>query len=581
MGTEAGSTSGTRRRRPDRRPAYVGPDAFRSVVDPGVAAAYRRDGWWGDLTVADLVAGHAREHPNRPAFVTEAGRLSWRDYHEASERLAAVLIASGIEAGERIGVFVPDGPTIHVALLAAEKAGIIAVGIGARSGDREMRHLLEATGATALLTSAGRDDDSCERVRSLRAAGVPIRRHVVVPEFSDDVDAAIAVDGRAVADPGAQGRDRIAALRMGPDDLFLINSTSGTTGLPKCVAHTQNSKLYMASQAIAAAELTDADVILGAAPMPFGFGLFSTHFTGTVLGVPVVTLERFSADLVNELIERERVSVLFCVSTQFKMMLNSASFGERDLSSLRAMFTGGEAIPYEPASRFEERTGAAVLNFYGSNESGMATGTTIHDPFERRLRTGGRAVAGTDVRLFDDQGAVAETGYGQPGTLGPANCLGYYDDPPANDELFADGGYVLHADYCTIDDDGYLAVVGRRSDIIIRGGKNVSALQVESEVMAHPDIGLAAAVAMPDAVFGERVCIYVELVGDAALSLDELTGFMMSRAVSKELLPEILVVVDVLPRSAGGKVAKGALRRDAELAHETTRPGEAHESRRE
>ncbi|GJM36959.1 MAG: cyclohexanecarboxylate-CoA ligase [Acidimicrobiales bacterium] len=577
MGDPGRGTSGPRRGHPRRPPEYVGPGAFRSVVDPAVAASYRSDGWWGDITIANLVASHARTRPDRSAFVTEAGRLSWRDYHDASDRLAKVLLSSGLEAGERLGVFLADGATIHVSLLAAEKAGLIAVGIGARSGDREMRHLLHATGATALLTAADHNgDDWYERVHSMQTAGLPIRHHFVVPEFADDAGAAIVMDGRPAEDSGPGTPDLVAARRMGPDDLFLINSTSGTTGLPKCVAHTQNSKLYMASQAIAAAEMTDADVMLGAAPMPFGFGLFSTHFTGTVLGATVVTVDRFSADIVNQLIERERVTVLVCVSTQFKMMMTSPSFDAHDLSSLRAMFTGGEAIPYEPASRFEKRTGAAVLNFYGSNESGMATGTTIRDSFEHRLETCGRAVAGTDVKLFDDRGDATKTGYGQPGSRGPASCLGYYDDPAANDELFADGRYVLHADFCTIDEDGYLAVVGRRSDIIIRGGKNLSALQVENEVMAHPDVGLVAAVAMPDALFGERVCVFVELVGDADVTLEELTAFMVRRGVSKELLPESLVVVDTLPRSAGGKVAKGTLRLEAER-RAMTREGDVHE----
>jgi acyl-CoA synthetase len=247
------------------------------------------------------------------------------------------------------------------------------------------------------------------------------------------------------------------------------------------------------------------------------------------------------------------------------MMLNveDAADPPHQLDSLRVMFTGGEMIPYERALAFEERTGARVLNFYGSNESGFATATTVRDSREHRLRTAGTVQPGTDLRLYDENRCITESRRGQPASRGPAICLGYLDDPAANAELFVDDGWVLHADEVEIDQDGYLRVVGRRSDIIIRGGKNISAPQVEDDVNAHPAVALAAAVASPDPIFGERVCVYVELRAGASLTLDDLTTFLRDRDVSTESLPERLVVVDELPRSSGGKIAKGELREDA------------------
>jgi acyl-CoA synthetase len=258
------------------------------------------------------------------------------------------------------------------------------------------------------------------------------------------------------------------------------------------------------------------------------------------------------------------VTMLCAVSTQFILMLAAAEEDGSDLTSLRVMFTGGEAVPYERARAFEERTGATVLQFYGSNESGLATGTRLTDPADRRLRTAGRAVPGTELLLFDADRRATDSGRGQPGTRGPAVCLGYLDDPAANAQLFTDDGFVLHADICTIDGDGWLEVVGRTSDIIIRGGKNISAAQVEEEVGAHPAVALAAAVPMTDPVFGERVCVFVELRPGGSLALDGLTAFLAGRGVSKEQWPERLVVVDELPRSSGGKVAKGQLRLQAD-----------------
>ncbi|MGH8996165.1 MAG: AMP-binding protein, partial [Acidimicrobiales bacterium] len=457
-------------------------------------------------------------------------------------------------------VLLPDGASPHVAILASEKAGLVTVGIGAKAGGTEIRHLLGQTRAVALVTHGDhRGSDMAALYDQLRDEGLALRAHVVVPVFEADPTGPILVNGlESGADDGPPpgGFD---GRRLGPDDLFMINSTSGTTGLPKCVMHSQNSKLYMAKQAREVAELGADEVLVGLAPMPFGFGLFTTHFVTALIGAPAVVTDRFTASSALELIERERATVLVCVSTQFKMMLQAPEMAERDLSSLRIMFTGGEMIPYQAARDFEERSGAFVLNFYGSNESGVATGTRVTDPVDLRLRTGGGGLPGTEVRLFDNGVDVTSSGRGQPGSRGPALCLGYDGDPAANAELFTPDGFALHADIVTIDEHGYLTVVGRKSEIIIRGGKNISAAVVEDAVSAHPAVALAAAVPVPDPLYGERVCAYVEVRPGCHLSLDELVEFLAGQGASKETYPEHLVVLDHLPRSSGGKVAKGAL----------------------
>ncbi len=543
--------------------AHSDPRRYRDMVDPATARAFRAAGWWGDLALADLVEDHAGSRPDGAAFVTVGERMTWAGYRDSANRLAAALVECGISPGDKMAVMVPDGPSVHVALLANEKAGLVSVGIGARAGDREIRHLLQKTGAVGLIThDSHRGADSSALADALRRDGIALAHHVVIPRFEAGGEATVRVDGRDVH-PGPVTSEAFAGRRLGPDDLFLINSTSGTTGLPKCVMHSQNSKLYMARQAREVADLGAGEVLLGLAPMPFGFGVFTTHFVAATLGAPAVVMDRFDADTAVELIERERATVLVCVSTQFKMMLNSPEVQRRDLSSLRVMFTGGEMIPYEAAREFEERTGAYVLNFYGANESGVVTGTRVQDPQHRRLSTAGRLVPGTEMRLFDDGVDVTGTGRGQPGSRGPALCLGYYDDPDANAMLLTEDGFVLHADIVTVDEEGYLSVVGRKSEIIIRGGKNISASVVEDAVSSHPAVALAAAVPMPDPVFGERVCVFAQLRPGCALDLPELTAFLDSEGVSKEYFPERLVVLAELPRSSGGKVAKGQLTEEA------------------
>jgi len=518
--------------------------------DPADVATYKRAGWWGETTVGDAVAGWAADRPATDALVTDHGRASWADYHERADRLARVLVATGLPRGARVAVLLPDGVAVHVAFVAAERAGLTVVGLGHRAGDDEIRHLLTLTRADALVTlTTHRGRPTTELVDALRIAGCTLSHHVVVDADGDAGDAP-AFD--------------VAARAFGPDDLFLVNSTSGTTGMPKCVMHTQNRWMYFHQLAAEAGGMLGNDVFLSAIPAPFGFGIWTAHVTPAVLGSATVLHERFDADAVIRAIEREHVTVLACVSTQFLMMLKSPEIERADLSSLRCMFTGGEAVPDERAARFEDVTGARVLQFYGSNETGALSRTTMLDDRDHRLQTAGRVITDMHVRLLDDTGAdiTAPGTPGHPVCRGPATCLGYLDDDRANEELFTADGWMRIGDLCTIDADGYLRVVGRTSDIIIRGGKNISAPAVEAEVAEHPVIAVAAAVSMPDDVFGERVCLYAELEPGADLVLEELVAFLREQGVSPEWFPERLVVLDELPRASGGKVAKGELRTD-------------------
>lgn len=541
-----------------------------SLVDPTLAQQYRDDGWWSDETVADAVTAHAWHHPDRIAYIGEDERLTWRSLHDRALALAGGLARAGVHPGDRIAVWMPDIPLQHVVFLAVEHAGAAVVGIGARAGRREVEHILGKARARFLVT-AGEQTEVAAAILDGAGTGRLVR-HVAL----DAPDGTGHVDG-APLELGVLADDERAARRLGPDDLYLINSTSGTTGLPKAVVHTQNRWRYFHQKAVAHGGLLPDETFLAVVPAPFGFGIWTSHVTPLLLGATTVLLERFSAEAAIEAIERERVTVLGCVSTQFIMMLASPALAAHDLSSLQVMFTGGEAVPYDRARAFEEATGVTILQFYGSNETGLLSGTTMEDPPERRLRTAGRIVPEMEVRLFDGDEDVTDTGRGRPACRGPATSVGYLDDDAANADLRTGDGWMLMADICEIDADGYLTVVGRASDIIIRGGKNISAPQVEADVASHPAVVHAAAVAMPDPVFGERVCAYVELRADATLDLPELVAHLAAHGISKELFPERLVVLDELPRSSGAKVAKGELREDIRrrLAAEAATPTEA------
>ncbi len=515
-------------------------------------ARFHAAGWWADFTLSGAVRRNAQRSPERVAYLDHPGTsLTWREFDSAATHLAERLAGAGVGPGDRVGVWHRDSAAIHALFVAIERCGAVVVGLGVRAGTREAGAILR-TAQPKLLIS---DDE-----RAAAAATVAADVAVTTLVLGGGADAlGLNVPG----EPRALGHES----RLGADDVFLINSTSGTTGLPKCVVHTQNRWYYFHQKAVANGMLTADDVVLPVIPTPFGFGLWTSHTTPIYLGGTTVLVEKFTARAACAAIARHQATVLCCVSTQLTMIMADPASREYDLSSLRVVFTGGEALPYRPAAAFEDLTGAVILQFYGSNETGMLSATTIDDTRERRLRTAGRIVPEMAVRLFDGDADVTETGRGQPACRGPATSLGYLGGTD-HDKLFTRDGWMRMGDICEIDPDGYLTVTGRTSDFILRGGKNISAGQVEDAALTHPAIALAAAVAMPDPVFGEKVCLYVELADGDTLDLPGLVEHLLALGVSKELLPERLIVVDELPRSSGGKIAKGQLREDIRVRME-------------
>ncbi len=501
-------------------------------------------------TLSDRVRLLAGTRPDDDAYRWVDTRLTWASYDTLGDAVAARLVGSGVEPGDRVLVLLPDGGAVHAAFLGNERAGSVTVGVGWRAGERELTHLVTRTGATAAVTAVdtplGPGRDVAQRL------GIDPGRVVVIEDLDD----------RPHVDDGPQRPvDPTQAIPV--DGLWLLNSTSGTTGLPKCVMQTQDRWLWFHGKAAECGGLAADEVWMSVVPAPFGFGLWTSHVTPTALGVPCLVQPRFDAAAAAVAIERDRVTVLCAVSSQFVMLLEA--MGDCDLSSLRVMFTGGEAISRYRAEQFEARTGCTILNFYGSNETGMLSGTTVGDPVERRLTTGGRCVPEMRVRLYDLDGnrIPGDVGTGRPAGNGPAMTTGYYDDPQANAELFTSDGWMFMGDVVTIDDDRWLSVVGRTSDFVIRGGKNISAPAVEEEVATHPAVAMVAVVPAPDERLGEKVAAFVELRSGGSLELEELKAHLAGRGVTKEWWPEYLFVVDSLPRSSGGKVAKGDLREEA------------------
>jgi acyl-CoA synthetase len=527
-----------------------------AAFDQQTIDEYREQGAWDSDTVAGMVSRNAAREPDGIAFIAPDATLTWLEYDELSLRLAGAFVEAGLRPGDLIAVLLTGGALVHVAYLAAQKAGLVTVGLGPRSSDTEIGHLLRLTGAATVLTRP------FHRGRPAHDIDPEPR---IVAEL-DGTRLSMAVDRAAVTLPDpARARELTGGRGLGPDDLFFLNSTSGTTGLPKCVQQTMNVRKYFAGLAAEAARFGPDEVFASLVPAPYGFGLWSAHFAPARYGYPTVLTGEFEVAEALRLIEAHRVTVLAAVTSQFVMMLNSPEMARRELSSLRILFTGGEKVPAHRAAEFEDRTGCAVLQFYGSNEAGPISVTRRDDDRDHRLGTAGKVIPGQRVRLFDAQGQdiTASGGPGQCAARGPGITPGYHGGGVANRQLLRSDGWMLLGDVVTIDADGYLRVAGRTADFIIRGGYNISAAVVEEAVGRHPRVAQVAVVGVPDDLLGERVCAFVSTTDGAPLDVADLRTHLAVHDVSKQNWPERVATLDVLPLGNGGKVDKVRLRAEA------------------
>lgn len=495
-------------------------------------------GWWKkDTTISDIVRDNALSNPLGIAYQWGDEIMTWSEYDQTANAIAGD-IAEHLQAGDRVLVWLPDGGLVHASYLACERARTVAVGVGWRAGAKELEHLAARTESSFLLLPAETNLGSGSQVA--KNLGLPFR---ILADRSKK-----EVIGPQV-EPG-----------IGPSELWFLNSTSGTTGLPKCVMQTQNRWFYFHQKAVEFGHLDSTEIWMSVVPAPFGFGLWTAHVTPSILGVPCIVQQKFDAKLAARTIRENKVSVLCAVSSQFVMILDAAE--ELDLVSLNVVFTGGEAISANRAAELEDKAGCRVLNFYGSNETGTLSGTTVDDPPMRRHTTGGKIIPEMQVRLYDpDTGQrLPDFGIGQPACRGPALSLGYWDDLEANKELKTEDGWFLMGDLVELETEGWLRVVGRTSDFIIRGGKNISAAAVEEEVRNHPAVAHVAVVARPDLKLGETAVAYVQLHTGNSLTLRELKQYLKDNGVTIDWWPETLKILSKLPVSSGGKVAKGTLR---------------------
>ena len=387
---------------------------------------------------------------------------------------------------------------------------------------------------------------------------------VLEPRLEQVADPAALADtfGGPPVEPGASP--------SAPSDVALVLFTSGSTGSPKAVLHTNRGLSWKATLMARVHGLDAADAVLMPAPMAHISGLLNGVLVPGAAGLKSVLVRRFDPEQALALVARERISFLAGPPTFFIAMASALRSAEAsgavatptDVSSVRLISSGGASVT--PA--FVEDTARAfdcrVKRTYGSTEAPTVTTSTNDDPFEQARDTDGRAVGDVELRVSDPEtGArLAPGSSGELWVRGPEMFAGYAD-PDQTAAVIAQGGWFRTGDLATVDEEGWLRIVGRLKDVIIRGGENISASEVEAALEAHPDVRHAVAVGYPDPLMGERVAAFVD--STAPFDLEECRRWFASRGIAKFKTPEKVVRLNQLPLLGSGKADRATLQRMA------------------
>ncbi len=345
-----------------------------------------------------------------------------------------------------------------------------------------------------------------------------------------------------------------------PTEFSLIAHTTGTTGFPKFVEHPVCGRMSLARRNIAIFGITGDDVfgLLGPAALgPNNMG----YFGAPMVGARVALLEKFEPEDAFELIQRERVTIACVVPTILALMLRYPRRGNYDCSSVRYWWSAGSSINYKVGEEVEEELGGKIVNVLGAVDFGGECVTPPEASREVRLTTAGQPLDGTEIHLIGDDGKeVTGDGVGEIRGRGPSCVSGYFRDPEATGNCWAKDGWYRLGDLGRWNEDGNLVVVGRKKDMIIRGGQNIYPVEIETLVLSHPKVLEAAMVGYPDELMGERACLFVVPLKGETITLVEIVAFLRKRGIASFKLPERLELLEKLPLAAEQKVDKKNLR---------------------
>ncbi len=514
-------------------------------------------------TLPALLHGTVDAHTARDAVVDADRRLSYQELLDEVRTFAAAVVASGLEPGDRVGIWAPNGWPWVVAAFGVWHAGCVLVPLNTRFKGREAADVLRRSRAKLVITASDFLGTDYASMLADEGDGLPDLQQVVVsgPARPGTVPWSELL-GRA--DPAAAAEADRRARALGPEDPADVIFTSGTTGRPKGVVQTHGRTLRVATDWVDMTGLRAGDRYLMVNPYFHMFGLKAGILACAAAGATMLPEPVFDADRVLARVERERVTVLPGPPTLYQSILDHPDRQRYDLSSLRVAVTGAADIPVELVRRVRiELPFRVVITGYGLTEAGTATATSPEDDPETVATTVGRPRPGFEVRIVDDAGVeVARGTTGEVVLRGGSVMSRYLDDPEATALAFTDDGWLRTGDLGVLDDRGCLRIVGRCKDMFIVGGFNVYPAEVENFLLEHPAVAEAAVVGVPDERLGEVGMAFVvprpgtDVVGEDLVrwARDRMANFKAPRRVE---------IVSELPRNATGKVKKDILRQRA------------------
>jgi cyclohexanecarboxylate-CoA ligase/acyl-CoA synthetase len=522
------------------------------------AAEFRAAGYWGDETLPAIVDRWADAGPDRPYLSDGTGALTYGEFRDRAWNLAAALAERGVAPGDRVAVQLPNWNEFFLVYAACARLGAIMIPIVVVYRAGEVGFIVENSGAVALVT--------CGEFRRFDHAAMAAEVAGAVPQSLLRIVVRGEPDEGAVALDALLSAEHDRGLLPEPpsaDDPHLILYSSGTESRPKGCLHTWNTSSFLPKQAVAALGMTRDDVMFMPSPV--------THALGLTLGVMAPTLAGASVhllDIFDPKTALERIAEYGCTGTAspapfIRMMLDAYSSGSYDVSRLRFWLSAGapiaSALVEEAARSF---AGCRVVSAYGSSEVMMATVCRPEDPVERVASSDGGPVPGVEIRIVGSDGETA--GVGAEGEIryrGPGRLLEYWKRPDLTAAAIDEEGWWGTGDLGKVDETGYLRVTGRIKDIIIRGGFNISAREVEEAMLAHPGVTNVAVIGLKDPVVGERACAVIEPSGEGELTLEQLRTYLTEdRKLAVWKVPERIELVAEWPVTATGKIQKFVLR---------------------
>jgi fatty-acyl-CoA synthase len=487
-------------------------------------------------------------------------RFTYSQLWEQTTRCARGLLAYDVRKGDRVGIWSPNRYEWVVLQFAAARVGAILVNVNPAYKTAELEYALRQSGVKLLvLAERFRQTDYEAMVDEVRGRCPDLLEALVLEQDWDDLLA------RADQISNEQLAEREASLEF--DDPVNIQYTSGTTGAPKGATLSHHNILNNALFGAEQLRLTEHDRLCAPVPLYHCFGcVLATLGCSTHGACLVLPSEGFDPLAVLEAVEAEQCTALYGVPTMFIMELDHARFRDFDLSTLRTGMMGGAPCPLEVMKKVQDRMGMrAVTIICGMTETApLSTQTNADDPLEKQVGTVGRAHPHVEIKIVDpNTGRTVPRGVpGEQCTRGYNGMLGYWNNPEAT-QLAIDGARWMHTgDLAIMDDDGYVKIVGRIKDMLIRGGENIYPREIEEFLHTHPAVSDVQVIGVPDARYGEEVMAWIRLRDGARASRAELEAFCRGRIATYKI-PRYWKFVDEFPMTVSGKVQKFRLREQA------------------